>query len=111
MFLAPDRQVPRARLAAILWDRSAEAQARLSLRQALHEISGAMGELAPELLTLDRETMTLNTALCWIDAAAMVTIPPCRPANSCAATWFRYAPASCSKGSMASAFPSDKNGC
>jgi DNA-binding SARP family transcriptional activator/TolB-like protein/cytochrome c-type biogenesis protein CcmH/NrfG len=78
MCLAPDRQVSRARLAAILWDRSAEAQARLSLRQALHEISGAMGELAPELLTLDRETMTLNTALCWIDAAAMVdpAMPP-----------------------------------
>jgi len=78
MCLAPDRQLSRARLAAILWDRSADAQARLSLRQALHEISGAMGELAPELLTLDRETMALNTALCWIDAAAMVdpAMPP-----------------------------------
>jgi hypothetical protein len=47
----------------------ADAQARLSLRQALHEISGAVGDLAPELLTLDRETMALDTALCWIAAA------------------------------------------
>jgi DNA-binding SARP family transcriptional activator/Tfp pilus assembly protein PilF len=62
----------RARLAAMLWDRGPDAQARSSFRHALHELSLAMGPLADELIFADRETVKLNATVCWIDAAAIV---------------------------------------
>jgi DNA-binding SARP family transcriptional activator/Tfp pilus assembly protein PilF len=65
-------RVSRARLAAMLWDRTPDAQARSSFRQALHELLLAMGPLANELISADRETVKLNTNLCWIDAIAIL---------------------------------------
>jgi DNA-binding SARP family transcriptional activator/TolB-like protein len=62
----------RSRLAAMLWDRVTDAQARSSFRGALHELSLAMGPLANELIAADRETIKLNLELCWIDANAML---------------------------------------
>src|SRR5580704_8483589 len=38
--------VPRTRLASMLWDRVSAAQARTSFRQALSELTAAMGPLA-----------------------------------------------------------------
>src|SRR5215471_6239519 len=70
---AGDR-VPRARLAAMLWDRAPDAQARSSFRQALHELLLAMGPLAPELISADRETIKLNANLCWLDATAILAV-------------------------------------
>jgi len=70
---AGDR-VPRARLAAMLWDRAPDAQARSSFRQALHELLLAMGPLAPELISADRETIKLNANLCWVDATAILAV-------------------------------------
>jgi DNA-binding SARP family transcriptional activator/TolB-like protein/Tfp pilus assembly protein PilF len=62
----------RTRLATMLWDRTPDAQARSSFRGALHEISLAMGPLANELISADRETVKLNANLCWVDATAIV---------------------------------------
>lgn len=80
--LAAGKRVPRARLATMLWDRVPSAQARTSFRQALREISAAFGPLADELIIGDRETLRLNTSLCWIDALAMLapasTVNPLR---------------------------------
>ena len=70
--LTAGQRVPRARLAAMLWDRAPEVQARSSFRQALHELLLAMGPLATELISADRETIKLNANLCWIDAAAIL---------------------------------------
>jgi DNA-binding SARP family transcriptional activator/Tfp pilus assembly protein PilF len=70
--LAAGERASRSRLAAMLWDRGPDTQARSSFRHALHELSLAMGPLANELILADRETVTLNASLCWIDAAAMV---------------------------------------
>jgi len=78
--LSPYRRVPRARLAAMLWDRADEAQARTSFRQALREVSAAMGAFAEELISTDRETVCLNAAACWIDAVALLAKEP--PASS-----------------------------
>jgi DNA-binding SARP family transcriptional activator/Flp pilus assembly protein TadD len=78
--LAAGQRVPRSRLAAMLWDRTSEAQARTSFRQALRELLTAMGPLADELIATDRETVTLNPGLCWIDAAAILAADAASPA-------------------------------
>src|ERR1700704_3285174 len=48
---AAGERVSRARLGAMLWDRTPDAQAHSSFRQALHEITLAMGPLASELIS------------------------------------------------------------
>src|SRR5438552_8843473 len=55
--LASGKPISRARLAAMLWDRADEAQARTSFRQALHELCVAIGPLANELISADRESV------------------------------------------------------
>ncbi len=70
--LAPGQRLSRSRIAAMLWDRVLDFQARASFRQAVRELVVAFGPLAPELITCDRETISLNTGLCWIDASALL---------------------------------------
>jgi DNA-binding SARP family transcriptional activator/Tfp pilus assembly protein PilF len=70
--LTAGERAPRSRLASMLWDRAPDAQARSSFRQALHELSLAMGPLAGELISADRETVKLNCNLCWTDAIAIL---------------------------------------
>ncbi len=70
--LAEGKHVPRARLAALLWDRVPDSQARTSFRQAFRELTTAMGALGRELISGDRNTVKLNADLCWIDALAML---------------------------------------
>src|SRR4051795_5049215 len=70
--LTAGERVSRSRLASLLWDRTPDAQARSSFRQALHELSLAMGPLWNELISSDRETLKLNANLCWIDASAVL---------------------------------------
>jgi DNA-binding SARP family transcriptional activator/TolB-like protein/Tfp pilus assembly protein PilF len=69
-------RVSRSRLAAMLWDRTPDVQARSSFRGALHELLSALGSLADELIAVDRETVKLNSNLCWIDATAMLAPVP-----------------------------------
>ena len=70
--LAPGQRLSRSRIAAMLWDRVLDFQARASFRQAVRELVVAFGPLAPELITCDREIISLNTGLCWIDASALL---------------------------------------
>src|SRR5262249_36986184 len=70
--LASGERVPRARLATLLWDRVTDEQARKSLRQSLRELTRAMGGLSGELISANRETIRLNSDLCWIDALALL---------------------------------------
>jgi DNA-binding SARP family transcriptional activator len=70
--LASGVRIPRARLAALLWDRVPTDQAKKSFRQSLRELMCAMGSLAGELISANRETVRLNTSLCWIDAIALL---------------------------------------
>lgn len=67
--------VPRARIASLLWDRVSADQARASFRQALSELTSALGPLAAELVTTGRATVRLNTGACWIDALALAKSP------------------------------------
>ncbi len=74
--LAAGVRVPRSRLAAMLWDRVPDFQGRASFRQAFRELMVALGPLADELISSDRETVRLNTDLCWIDALAVLGPSP-----------------------------------
>jgi DNA-binding SARP family transcriptional activator/tetratricopeptide (TPR) repeat protein len=66
--LHPGELVARSSLAALLWDRVPDAQGATSFRQALRELSQAMGPLAQELIAGERSTLSLDAALCWVDA-------------------------------------------
>ena len=73
------QRVPRAKLAALLWDRVPDQQARASLRQSLRELLLAFGALADEVLETDAEMVRLNQRVCWVDSAAILAGP--HPAN------------------------------
>jgi DNA-binding SARP family transcriptional activator len=70
--LAFGARVARARLASMLWDRGDDAQARASFRQAVKEMTSAMGSLSSELITTGRASIRFNTDACWIDALALL---------------------------------------
>src|SRR4029077_15283684 len=70
--LAGGKRLARNRLAAMLWDRVPDFQARASFRQSYRELVVAFGQLAKELISADRETIVLNTSVCWIDALAVL---------------------------------------
>jgi adenylate cyclase len=72
--LAAGEHVPRAELAALLWDRVSEPAARTNLRQALRELSSTFGSLAKELIITGRDVIRLNVDACWIDALAALTL-------------------------------------
>src|SRR5690348_10131423 len=66
--LSRGERVSRSRLAGILWDRSGEAQARMSLRHALHELNETTNAEVPGLIEIGRESIRLDARTCWIDA-------------------------------------------
>ena len=66
--LHPGEAVARSRLAALLWDRVSDAQAATSFRQALRELSQAMEPLGQQLIGGERNTVSLDSSCCWIDA-------------------------------------------
>src|SRR5258708_7332330 len=68
--LAQGERVFRGRLAGVLWDRSGDAQARMSLRHALSELNSVANGHVPGLVEIDREWIRLDAASCWIDAFA-----------------------------------------
>jgi len=70
--LAGGERVRRARLANLLWDRVPDHQAKKSFRQSLGELMRAIGPLAGELMSVDRETIRLDAELCWVDAVALL---------------------------------------
>lgn len=70
--LAAGAPVRRARLASMLWDKVGQAQARAGLRQAVKDLCAAFGSFAAELISIDRESIRLNTDACWIDALALL---------------------------------------
>jgi DNA-binding SARP family transcriptional activator/TolB-like protein len=73
--LTPGARISRTRLAIMLWDRVSADQARTSLRQALFDLTSAMGPLASELISTGQASVSLNTDVCWIDALALMKSP------------------------------------
>ncbi|MEZ5851692.1 MAG: BTAD domain-containing putative transcriptional regulator [Hyphomicrobiaceae bacterium] len=68
-----DRWVERSRLAGLLWDRVPEDQGRASLRQALHELSRAMGPVFHQALEVERERLRIRSETVWVDAISAAT--------------------------------------
>src|SRR5580704_16492478 len=66
--LAGGNRVSRSRLIGLLWDLSADAQARMSLRHALSELNTFFNTRLPHLIEIGREWVRLNSNECWIDA-------------------------------------------
>jgi DNA-binding SARP family transcriptional activator len=65
--LAAPRAVSRAWMADLLWSRSAEA--RVNLRQTLHELGKALASSPLPMLQADRESLSLKHV--WVDAKAV----------------------------------------
>ncbi|MGC2411385.1 MAG: BTAD domain-containing putative transcriptional regulator [Stellaceae bacterium] len=68
--LARGERVSRSRLTGLLWDRSGDAQARMSLRHALSELNNVVNGRVPGLIEIGRESVCLDARACWIDAFA-----------------------------------------
>src|SRR6516162_7687019 len=65
-------RVSRNRLVGLLWDRSADAQARMSLRQSLSELNGIVNRHVPGLVEIGRDSVRIDVRKCWIDALAIL---------------------------------------
>jgi TolB-like protein len=70
--LAQGERVSRSRLVGLLWDRSGEPQARMSLRQSLSELNSIVNRHVPGLVEIDRESVRLDVSKCWVDALAIL---------------------------------------
>src|SRR5712691_7723689 len=55
--LARGERVSRSRLVGLLWDRSADAQARMSLRQSLSELNGTVNPHISGLVEIGRDSV------------------------------------------------------
>jgi TolB-like protein/DNA-binding SARP family transcriptional activator len=70
--LAQGERVSRVRLVSLLWDRSADAQARMSLRQSLSELNSSVNRHVPGLVEIGRDSVRIDVRKCWIDALAII---------------------------------------
>jgi TolB-like protein/DNA-binding SARP family transcriptional activator len=70
--LAQGERVSRSRLIGLLWDRSADAQARMSLRQSLSALKGTVNRHVPGLVDINRDNICIDVRKCWVDALAIL---------------------------------------
>ena len=70
--LAQGERVSRSRLVGLLWDRSPDAQARMSLRQSLSELNGVVNRHVPGLVEIGRDSIRIDVRKCWVDALAII---------------------------------------
>jgi TolB-like protein/DNA-binding SARP family transcriptional activator len=70
--LAQGERISRGRLVGLLWDRSADAQARMSLRQSLSELNSIVNRHVPGLVEIGRDSIRIDVRKCWVDALAIL---------------------------------------
>lgn len=70
--LAQGENVSRNRLGGLLWDRSADAQARSSLRHSLSELNIIVNRRVPGLVAIGRDSIRIDLRKCWVDALAIL---------------------------------------
>ncbi|MCC7283320.1 MAG: hypothetical protein IT556_13115 [Acetobacteraceae bacterium] len=78
--LAMPRPVPRAQLIGLLWPGRGEEQARASLRQALHDLTEALGRDAGAILAIRDDTIALRAGSVWTDVSELQRGGPATPA-------------------------------
>jgi len=59
--------VPRQRLIKLLWSKRWDEQARASLRQSLMELRRCVSGIDPDLLVIEKDRVSLQSAKVWID--------------------------------------------
>jgi DNA-binding SARP family transcriptional activator len=69
---AQGERVSRSRLVGLLWDRSADPQARMSLRHSLSELNSIVNRHVPGLVEIDRDSIRVDVRKCWVDALAIL---------------------------------------
>src|SRR5499427_6502851 len=72
--LAQGERISRGRLIGLLWDRSAEAQARMSLRQSLSELNSVVNRHVPGLVEIGRDNVRIDIRKSWVDALAIFEV-------------------------------------
>ena len=70
--LAEGARVSRNRLVGLLWDRSADANGRMSLRQSLSELNAVVNRHVPGLVEIGRDKVRIDLGKCWVDALAIL---------------------------------------
>lgn len=65
-------RVPRLRLSALLWDRMTDELGRTNLRQALRELTSALGDDIRHVLRNDRDHLSIDMSVCAVDIAGIV---------------------------------------
>jgi len=70
--LAQGERISRSRIIGLLWDRSADAQARMSLRQSLSELNSIVNRHVPGLVEIGRDSVRIDVRKCWVDALAIL---------------------------------------
>jgi TolB-like protein len=65
--LCGEATVPRQRLIKLLWSRRWDEQARASLRQSLMELRRYIGAISPELLSIEKDRISLQGVKVWVD--------------------------------------------
>jgi TolB-like protein/DNA-binding SARP family transcriptional activator len=70
--LAQGERVSRNRLGGLLWDRSPDSQAKMSVRQSLSELNSIVNRHVPGLVEIDRDNVRLDVRKCWVDALAIL---------------------------------------
>ena len=69
--LRPGTDVGRERLSDLPWSRSAPAQARASLRQALNQLRRALESLGPELIEARGDSLRLRRGCVTVEVAEL----------------------------------------
>jgi DNA-binding SARP family transcriptional activator len=72
--------VPRHRLVRMLWSTRSEQQRRASLRQEIHRLQEMAGSVAPDLIRVNRDHMTIRHERIWVDAVEALTATVQNPA-------------------------------
>lgn len=72
--LSPGASRSREQIACLLWERSADEQARGSLRQQLSAIRKALGPDAEKILKVDNQQVALNIDKVFVDALVLLQL-------------------------------------
>jgi TolB-like protein/DNA-binding SARP family transcriptional activator len=80
--LARGERVSRNRLGALLWERSADEQARSSLRHSLSELNSIVNRQVEGLVEIRRDSVRIDLRKCWVDALAILEASADAPADS-----------------------------
>src|SRR5437588_2911528 len=70
--LAQGERVSRGRLVGLLWDRSADPEARMRRRQSLSELNSIVNRHVPGLVEIGRDSVRIEVQKCWVDALAII---------------------------------------